>query len=338
MNLSRDGRFKNKVLFINGFPGCGKTLFSKLISKFDKVEIFQYSEEIERVCELFYLDGIDADNASGMCQIVADRQIYNSILGRNVNFRRSDLSSVFGNNFFRYLSRILFPIDEGEAANSICRNPPVLPLTTHMLLPSFEVVNRAFQERLVFLEIVRHPLYMFIQQSLNFKSLGRARFGHIAYKKGEMEYPFFAKGLEDEFDKCNDYERTILIMASYFSVLKEYKDGAPGLTIIPFERFVKNPNSFLRSIAEQLEVEINQRVLRELKAQKVPRKLVADGPSLRVYKKCGWVASKTSDERSELDIRAQLLRSKVSKTYMDKADEMCEWYETTFLNGDLEEA
>ena len=47
------------VVFIDGLEGCGKTLFSSLISSFDRVEKLNYSYEIENICSLDYLNKFD---------------------------------------------------------------------------------------------------------------------------------------------------------------------------------------------------------------------------------------------------------------------------------------
>ena len=335
MKLLRKSCFNNKVVIINGFPGCGKTLLSRIVGQFERVEIFQYSEEIERMCELHHLDLIDADSSSEICKIIADRQIYNSFLGRNINFRRTDLSSVFKNNPCKYLNRVLFPKDENEVEEWIAREAPILPLTTHMLLPSYNLLESAFQERLVFVEVVRHPLYMIIQQSLNFETSDSPRRGHLSYTEGSRDYPFFVRGLEREFDASNDYEKTILALSSYFSFLKDFCASSARGMIIPFEAFVKQPYPYLDELCIELDVKIGRHVKRELKAQKVPRALVADGPSWRVYEKCGWVPPKSNDEISELEIRRRAIRGKISKRYMDQLEEMGDWYVSTFLNGEL---
>ena len=52
--LTRDHRtiVRNKfladnIVIVDGFPGCGKTLFGPIISALDRVEILNYAFEIE---------------------------------------------------------------------------------------------------------------------------------------------------------------------------------------------------------------------------------------------------------------------------------------------------
>jgi hypothetical protein len=63
INVVRNNSLAKKVVFVDGLPGCGKTLFSTLISAMERVELLSYTYEIEHICQLFYLDKITIDAA-----------------------------------------------------------------------------------------------------------------------------------------------------------------------------------------------------------------------------------------------------------------------------------
>ena len=44
--IRKDNLAKN-IIIVDGLPGCGKSLFSAIISSFDRVEILSYAFEIE---------------------------------------------------------------------------------------------------------------------------------------------------------------------------------------------------------------------------------------------------------------------------------------------------
>ena len=53
------------------------------------------------------LDKLDDDAAKAMVRMMSDHKIYQNMMGRDVNFRYSDLSSVFQNpKPLRYIRRI----------------------------------------------------------------------------------------------------------------------------------------------------------------------------------------------------------------------------------------
>ena len=109
--ISRSPQMLHKAVIINGFPGCGKTMLSPIVSAFDRVEIMQYAPVIEQMCELWGLDSIDEDVAKSMIKMNADMLIYNITMGRNSNCRPSDLSSIFKHKPLTHIRRMLAPGD-----------------------------------------------------------------------------------------------------------------------------------------------------------------------------------------------------------------------------------
>ena len=96
-----------KVVIVDGQPGCGKTMLSPIISSMERVELLSYAFEIEFICRLFYLHKIDSDAAIAMIKMLIDHKLYQTMMGRDTNFRYSDLSSVFkDSNPWRYFKRI----------------------------------------------------------------------------------------------------------------------------------------------------------------------------------------------------------------------------------------
>ena len=108
IDIVRNGNIAEKVVFVDGLPGCGKTLFSNIISAMDRVELLSYTYEIEYICQLFYLDKITIDAAKSVISMQTDLKLYNCMMGRDTNFRPSDLSSVMKyHNPSKYFHRIL---------------------------------------------------------------------------------------------------------------------------------------------------------------------------------------------------------------------------------------
>ena len=92
---------------VNGFPGCGKTMLSPIISTFDHVEIMQFAFLIEQMCELWGINRIDSDVAESMIKMNADLLLYNVMMGRQTNCRPSDQSSIFKHKPIEHIRRML---------------------------------------------------------------------------------------------------------------------------------------------------------------------------------------------------------------------------------------
>ena len=152
INVVRNNSLAKKVVFVDGLPGCGKTLFSTLISAMERVELLSYTYEIEHICQLFYLDKITIDAAKTMVSLQTDLRIYHTMMGRDVNFRPSDLSSVIKyHNPLKYFQRIFQDGDE-TIPSIIEKENPVLNFSVHNMLAYSGPVWDALGDRCVFIE------------------------------------------------------------------------------------------------------------------------------------------------------------------------------------------
>ena len=97
IKTERKYQLLNELLIIDGQPGCGKTLFSAIVSAFSRVELLQFSTIAENICALNYLEKIEYEDALTFLKIEFDQRIYETMMSRNLNFRIKDLSSVFNN-------------------------------------------------------------------------------------------------------------------------------------------------------------------------------------------------------------------------------------------------
>ena len=325
LEISRNAQLLEKLIIIDGFPGCGKTMLSPIISKFNRVEIMQYSDTIEQICELHFLGKIGLDVAKSIISTHADRLLYSISMGRDLNCRPSDISSIFNDRPLKYIKRMLSKGDEA-ILQKIKNNKPILHLTTHMLFPNFELLNKAFDEKMFFIEVVRHPLYMIIQKEKNFSMYEGVRSGHIRYTYQNKEYTFFTKGWENKFDISNSFEKAVYCMEWYFNELISFTDKKNNLLVLPFEKFVKFPDKFINIISDKIKSPINKKVKYEMKKQTVPRKLISDGPSLEIYKRCGWEPPKYFNENDELNARRKLVEKNVSREAMRVIDNMSDQY------------
>ena len=331
-----------KIVFIDGLEGCGKTLFSTLVSSFDKVEKLTYSYEIEFFCTLHYLNKIDTDAVVTMVRMLTDLVTYDTMMSREVNFRPSDLSSIFRHpNTMIYLKR-LFMKGDYAVPERIKKEKPIIPLTVHKLLINARPIFEALTGRLVFVEIVRHPLYMIIQQTLNNENLiYRARDYCVYYEYNKGELPWYTAGWEELFLNSNPVEKSIYYIQKIGDKMTESRKKlskmyTDKILTIPFEKFVVEPMPYMEEIADAIGSKITKQTLRAMSKQKVPRTKISDGIPLEVYKRCGWVPPRAGlSEKEELQVRREFVAQTASPEAMMVLDKMCVEYEEQYLGGIL---
>jgi hypothetical protein len=341
MKLSRSNTLAEKVVFVDGLPGCGKTLFSSIVSSLNRVELLSYAFEIENTCILHTLGKLPIDAAKAMVDIQVDLKLYNTMMGRDVNFRISDLSSVFQyHSPGKYLKRIASAGDE-YVPESIKKESPILNLSVHNLIEHSLPILESSGNKYVFIEVVRHPLYMIRQEALNMGNLlGSTRDFSIYYSYNNDELPYYIKGWEKEYYSSNPVERAILFFdkltrrteKAKSGILKKYKDR---ILTIPFESFVLNPHPWLERIENYIGSNSSTVTNEIMKEQNIPREMVAQGIDIEIYRRCGWKPPKDGNtERDELNIRREEAAQSANNNVIKVLDEMCRNYEEKYWKPD----
>ena len=333
--IVRQGYLAEKIVIVDGLPGCGKTLFSPIIGTMDRVELLCYAFEVEFICRLFHFQKIEEDAAIAMVRMLTDHKLYQTMMGRDTNFRYSDISSVFyDSNPWRYFKRI-FQDGDKIIPEKIKQERPILHLTTHDLLSMSEPIFDGLGDRLIFIEVVRHPLYMLIQQTLNVERLlSDPRDIQIYFQYQESQLPYFTHKWENLFLSSNAVEKSIYSMEKSLDLTEKKKvelinKYGNQLLTIPFEKFALNPSPFIENIATMLETHITPSTKKMMKKQNVPRKNISDSISLPAYKHAGWApAEKLLSEKQELNKRREYAISKgASKKAMNILDKISRKYE-----------
>ena len=336
--IVRKNLLAEKIVIVDGQPGCGKTMLSPIVASLDRVELVSYAFEIEFICRLFSLKRIDGDAAIAMVRMLADHKLYQTMMGRDVNFRFSDLSSVFrDSNPWRYFKRI-FRDGDMVIPKRIKRERPILNLTTHDLLGYSEPIIAGLGSEAFFVEVVRHPLYMIKQQYLNMERLvDNARDIQICVEHNGKQLPYFACGWEEQFSQLNDMEKAIFSMQMMGKQNKQKRklwEENAGLSFItvPFERFVFDPLPYMEKIAHMLDTKMTRKTYRVMKKQNVPRKQLADSPAMTIYKRCGWTPPSSPSEQEELNIRRHFVAENASTEALAVIDRLSEEYVSDYLS------
>ena len=297
--IKKKNTFNNKIVFVNGFSASGKTMVAPIVSSMQNVESLIYPYEIEWISSIYYCDGIEKNFYLEFLKQYADHTIYNQMMGRNSNLRPSDISSVLqSRKKILYLKR-LFKKGDNLIPNKIIKEKPIINYTSSHLFFFINDIGEAFKKRVLFIETVRSPLYMFRQIKILFKEVYMQRPEKVFTFQAHNEFgksfffDFFSK--DDVFKDINLNNLNELVISYIERMFKFYFnfnfskiDMSGGkLIFLPFEKFVLNPNKWINSILNFLEIDNDKNLINELKKQKVPRKFLHEGLSRSVYERYG---------------------------------------------------
>ena len=97
----------SKIVFVSGNIRSGKIIILKLISSFNKMEKVNVNWSIEQANYLNYIKKIDQETAIYFLRRAFSIMDYNLRISREVNFKKSDYTSIFNfKNPSLYLNRL----------------------------------------------------------------------------------------------------------------------------------------------------------------------------------------------------------------------------------------
>ena len=270
MQLLRKNILAAKIIIIDGLSGSGKSLIAPFFSSFKQSELCRYNQLYEEV--IFLLDNkkIDLNAAKILLSTHADLDLYNLIIGRDINFRASDDSSAQKNLLsFEYKRRSKLLNFDNLTKKYINKKVPLL-LMTHHILPHAKLISKVFSDReLFFISLSRYPATII----KNYLEAGwENRFNYdpreftLTIDKNGKNYPIFFK--DDIIKKYSYSEIVVNHVLDYIDFQKKYL--RKNHIVINFESFEKNPDHYFSKLEPVLgrKTEITNRLM---KMNKIPR-------------------------------------------------------------------
>ena len=273
----------DKIVFIDGLGLSGKFLFGPILSTYQRVELHRTDPIYDYVGALYHFGKISLEGAVTLLQYATDEYLYNGMIGRNVNFRPTDYSSIErGMNYARYYKRVMDPTEGDEIVKKILKEKPIFQNLTHDLLgfctPHFE----AFGKKLHILEVVRHPFNLVDRWMAG--GWGENRYNSdpssfvLAIKGKDGAVPYFARAIKDRYSRLSPIDRVI---NDIYHITKQIDDGYRSLPLVwkkqvlfvQFEDFVTNTKRNLKRIASFLKIKEGKHLNTVLKEERCPRKI-----------------------------------------------------------------
>lgn len=333
--FSRPTSLCKQIVVLDGLTGTGKTMMSPLLSSFERIQNARFEYMFEYLCIAASNHKISVDAATSLINLLADTKCYDGMISREVNFRPTDLSSVFnGSSTFKYL-RQLFMTDGQAVSRRIEKENPALLLVTHQLLGCMQPAMTAFGNRLRVIEMVRHPLYLLDHWNSYISMHGNnPRDFTLWLNHNSCLVPWFAVNFEKKYNDSSQFDKVIYSISSLMKPVFEcFHRKATGdiFTFIPFEHFSLSPDAYLEKLQQTIGAGITQSTQRVLRDQRVPRKSINDGPQKSIYKRYALkkYAEKVSDAQNYQDLYAQA-KEKSSGLAFRELENTIQSYEDAF--------
>ena len=290
MRICKGTSIVQKFVMVDGIPRSGKSTLCHIIGSMERIEIEKVEMIFEYVASLESVGKLERDAAISMLRIYADQYLYETFLGRNLNVRFSDESSLF--KFSRpwiYLKRMAFAKEHSSAIKAINDLKPIFQNHTHYQLGHASLHFEAFPDSLYMIVLQRHPLdlaWSWFRRGHGSNRCNDLWFTLICIQHGDSSVPFFARGWEKE---CNSTER---IIRAFQSINDHCKQGYDELTLerqkrvllIQYEDFIARPMVFVDQLADFLDTSPTRLTKKTLKKKHMPRNISLEKRD-KIYKK-----------------------------------------------------
>ena len=250
MKFIRKKQLAQKILFVDGLSGSGKSLIGPLITSMQKSEYWIYDHLFEEIVVLLVNKKIDLSSAQSLLRIHADMNIYNLAIGRNVNFRQNDHSGVHYGMMQKEFNKRLKTKDGDHILKKILREKLWLPIMSHNILIYSNYLNKLFSDReIFFISISRNPAKLicdFYDGNWESKINNNVRELFLTYKKKDGIYPWFLSNSQKSKSFIESYAEFALYYSSYQKKLKL------NHYLITFENFIQKPEKDLENLKKIL--------------------------------------------------------------------------------------
>ena len=331
MEFIRDINHSKKIIILDGLTGTGKTMLTPILSKLYSVQNPRFEYSLEYIILATYFKKIDLQTSSAILNLIVDWKNYDGYISREINFRPSDLSSVFSSSRFLEYFFKLFNKDGSFIEDKIKNDSEHPCFATHQIIPAFEVIKEAFKDRLIFIESVRHPLFLVAHWESYIENHGtNSRDFTLWIKNKSKHVPWFVNHDVEKYNHFNSTEKSIVSICNLMSHV--YKNIKSEILFIPFEHFVLDPNRYIDKIKEISNLDIKQNHLNKIyKKQKIPRKHILDGPNKKIYQRYSFDTTQAnkSMKKNYAELMNQIQGS-VSEDIYKNFTEICEQYEDIF--------
>lgn len=297
--LEKFNSLTNDIIIVDGFWGSGKSLLNPIVSSMKNVEMVKFDVIYEYVCTLLHLGQITPTAATFLLQSYSDDLQYSNLIGRNTNLRWRDQTGFSQNpNKIRTLRRLFSPEGDSRIREIDEKNIALFVMSHHVMSISDPLFS-SFGDRLKFIEIVRHPLYLVQHWYSYLNRFDAKRELTLSINVSGVKVPWFAASWSDAYIRASIFDRALLSIIYFYDNLEKDIDSqtfhSNKMLILTFESMVFDPHEGIAEISNFLDRSHHPRIEAILRREKIPRSVISKGKG---YKSYGWESKGHTSEKA----------------------------------------
>ena len=148
----------NNLIIVDGLTRSGKFFLGKIISGLNNIDFLQYSYILDYLPYMATLNAISTDGAISLLRSVVDQSCYDQSIGRNLNLRFDDRSSIYNSpDFDRYILRSKSEFSRERIVKYLSDKDQHFLFVLHNNLASANIMFKAFPD-IKIVHLLRNPV------------------------------------------------------------------------------------------------------------------------------------------------------------------------------------
>jgi len=201
----------DNIVILDGLTRSGKFYLGKLVSSIKGLEYFINSSEIERLIIAGSTGTISQESASALITVAVNEEIYNRAIGRNINLRPEDSSSIL--NSYEKEKYLVRQEDQTgwDAVKKIIDVNRYSVFVLHQSLRALKIIIGAIPQPYI-INLRRHPVelaFSWAQRGWGHRYGSDLLSFEPVFQHAESIIPYFAVDWGDEYLKGNEYDRVV---------------------------------------------------------------------------------------------------------------------------------
>ncbi|MAZ07931.1 MAG: hypothetical protein CMM99_05785 [Rickettsiales bacterium] len=265
-----------KLLFVDGIGRTGKMLTSKIVTSLKNFEQVEFSEFLEYTLAGMSLKKIKKDFAASFVNQIINQIAYNKMIGRNQNYRSTDLTSVKNFKKSQIYEKRAKSEEGSKVFKNLAKNKNYFIFMTHDVMTNFKFFNELnFDYKMI--QIYRSPydmIFSWYKRGLGHRYNNDPSSFDILLKYKNVLCPYYVAGYEKKWIKMNEVEKCAQIVLKLIKKsLKNHKNTKLYRKIYTttYENIVQNSNIEIKKICKFLNTKSTSHTKRILKLESCPK-------------------------------------------------------------------
>jgi len=247
-----------KSIFVSGITRSGKIVLCNLLASLRGMENIKLDYNFELILSLNKIKKIDNKTAEYILNYMLNLTHYNSTIGRNLNFRKSDYTSVWNSYNTKNIIKRLTSKEGENAFKKIKQSKKYFLMMIHNGLIFSPLLFKIFP-KLHIMHMQKHPIdliYSWNKKNIGNSFLSNNRNSLLTLEVKNNLIPWYAIGWEKKFLKACKLDKIIFTInslrtSSKIAFSKLDKDQKKRIYFINFDKLVSNTNYVLDIITKK---------------------------------------------------------------------------------------